>query len=406
MGIDAALAIVGATLLVLGLGAGLIKNRWYVSEPLVALLMGFGLGPLLTDWTSIDPALQLRFLEEAARFTLTIALVDVAMSLPRDYLARAWKPLAVMLGLAMPLMWVASAALAAVVLGMPVALALTVGAVITPTDPVLAGSIVSGKLAEQNLPDPLRRLIAAESGANDALALPLVAFGISLLGNGAGTSWPSWVAHVLLLEVAGGICIGAVAGWLTARVARWAARQPDAEQASLTSIALALAITLLGAVRLLHSDGILAAFVAGLVLSRFLTGELAMQRSIFHETIRRFFELPIFFLVGALLPLAGLAELGWRHLVFAVAILLLRRIPVVWGLRPLIAPIRSATDTWFAGWFGPVGIAAVYYAAMATRQTGDTRIWAIATLIVTASVLAHGITGTELTKRYGHRVTR
>lgn len=403
---NTALAVIGATLLLLGLSAGLIKNRWHVSEPLAALLAGALTSPLLAGWTALEPASQLRLLEEGARFTLTIALVDVAMSLPRTYLSSAWRSLAVMLVVVMPLMWIVSAALALGVLGLPFALAVVQGAVITPTDPVLAGSIVGGRLAEQSVPAPLRRLIAAESGANDALALPLVAFGILLATEHAETGILRWAVDVIVLEVLGGAAIGALAGWLTARGSRWAAAQGSSEHASLTSVALALAITLLGAVRLLHSDGVLAAFVAGLVLSRHLSGELAEQRRLFHETIRRFFELPIFFILGVALPLSDWVAAGWRLWAFAAAVLLLRRLPAVFSTSALIAPIETRRDAGFVGWFGPIGIAALYYAAMTARQTGHTELWTITSLVVTASVAVHGVTGTALTRRYGRLARR
>lgn len=45
-----------------------------------------------------------------------------------------------------------------------------VGGVITPTDPVVSTSVVTGKVAEQNLPERIRYGISAESGANDGLA--------------------------------------------------------------------------------------------------------------------------------------------------------------------------------------------------------------------------------------------
>jgi NhaP-type Na+/H+ or K+/H+ antiporter len=150
-----------------------------------------------------------------------------------------------------------------------------------------------------------------------------------------------------------------------------------------------------------YVDGVLAAFAAGLVLSRFLPGELDEQRSLFHATIRRFFELPVFFILGVVLPFGGWAELGWRAWIFVVAVLFLRRLPAVGIARGFIAPVETARDAWFVGWFGPIGVAALYYAAMAARQTGEHEIWTLTSLVVTASVVAHGVTGTALTERYG-----
>ena len=94
---------------------------------------------------------------------------------------RHWRELLVVLGLGMPVMWLASSTLVYLVLGVPLLLALLIGAVLTPTDPVLSDSIVTGRLANETVPGRLRHAISAESGANDGLALLLMMLPVALL---------------------------------------------------------------------------------------------------------------------------------------------------------------------------------------------------------------------------------
>lgn len=196
------------------------------------------------------------------------------------------------------------------------------------------------------------------------------------LGATEASSLSHWLLEAVVIEILGGIALGAGAGWLTAKALTWAKRQPEAERASLVSAGLALALTLLGAGRLLDSDGILAAFVAGLVVNQSLTGDLEAQKNRFHDTLRRFFELPIFWLLGLVLPWGRwVDELGWAAIGLVVLVLLLRRLPFVWLLSRFIPPVRRRDDAWFVGWFGPIGVAALYYAAVAVDRTGDDRIW-------------------------------
>jgi sodium/hydrogen antiporter len=102
------------------------------------------------------------------------------------------------------------------------------------------------------------------------------------------------------------------------------------------------------------------------------------------------------------LPWEGWLELGWRGLLLVVAVLLLRRLPTVLALRPLLGPLRRRTkDVLFLGWFGPIGAAALYYATFSFRETGIEEAWVVGSLIICASVVVHGLTATPLTKLYG-----
>jgi sodium/hydrogen antiporter len=102
------------------------------------------------------------------------------------------------------------------------------------------------------------------------------------------------------------------------------------------------------------------------------------------------------------LPWEGWLELGWGGLLLVAAVLVLRRLPAVLALRPLLGPLRSkGKDVLFLGWFGPIGAAALYYAAFSYRETGIEAAWTVGSLVICASLLVHGISATPLTKLYG-----
>jgi sodium/hydrogen antiporter len=287
------LAAVGGLLLLLGVVGGLLKERTPISEPLIALLAGVLIGPAalgLLDLAALGN--ETLILEEAVLLTLGIALVGVALRLPVGYASGNWRLLVVLLGILMPLMWIVSGLLVYLILGLPFWVAVLIGAIITPTDPVVASSIVAGGVAERNLPSSLRCAISAESGFNDGLALPFVVLPVLVLTEPPGEVLGHWLTHTVLLEIVGGAVVAAV--------------------------------------------------------------------------------------------------------------LLLRRLPAVLALRPLLGPLRSkGKDVLFLGWFGPIGAAALYYAAFSYRETGIEAAWTVGSLVICASVLVHGITATPLTKLYG-----
>ena len=174
--INVALVLLGGLILAFSLGAGLLhRGVRVVSEPMIALAVGVFVGPL--GMGLFDPAArgdEILLVEQAARLTIAIAVTSIALRLPEDYFRRRVRAMATILGPGMVGMWLASAAVVYVVLDLPVWVALLIGAIVTPTDPVLANSIVTGPLAEQHIPGRVRQFLSAESGANDGGAYPFV----------------------------------------------------------------------------------------------------------------------------------------------------------------------------------------------------------------------------------------
>ena len=397
------LAAVGGLLLLLGVLGGLLKERTPVSEPLIALLAGVLIGPAalgLLDLARLGN--ETVILEEAALVTLGIALVGVALRLPMGYASGNWRLLVVLLGIVMPLMWTVSGLLVYLILGLPFWVSVLIGAIITPTDPVVASSIVAGGVAERNLPAPLRYAISAESGFNDGLALPFVVLPVLVLTEPPGEVLGHWLTHTVLLEIVAGAALAALMGYAAGKTLRWAERKETMEHTSLLTISLALSLTVLGVTELLHLNGVLAAFVAGIVFNFAGSSDAKESQEEIQEAISRFFDLPIFVLLGMALPWREWLELGWGGVLLTAAVLLIRRLPTVLALRPLLGPLRGRTkDVLFLGWFGPVGAAALYYAAFSYRETGIEAAWTVGSLVICASVLVHGISATPLTKLYG-----
>lgn len=389
--------------MLLGMLGGLLKERTPVSEPLIALLAGVLIGPAalgLLDLSGLGN--QTLILQEAALITLGIALVGVALRLPVGYASSNWRLLVVLLGIVMPLMWIASGLLVYLFLGLPFWVSVLIGAIVTPTDPVVASSIVSGGVAERNLPAKLRHAISAESGFNDGLALPFVVLPILVLTQPPGEAISHWLTRTVLLEIVAGAAVAALMGYLAGKTLRWAERKETMERTSLLTISLALSLTVLGVTELLHLNGVLAAFVAGMVFNFAGSSNAKESQEEIQEAISRFFDLPIFVLLGMALPWEGWLKLGWSGLLFVAAVILLRRLPAMLALRPFLGPLRDNTkNVLFLGWFGPVGAAALYYAAFSLRETGIEEVWVVGSLVICASVLVHGVTATPLTKLYG-----
>lgn len=398
-----AIAITSAALLALGLSSGFIKKRLSVSEPLIALLVGLALGPSgsgLLDAADFGLQDPLVLLEYGALITLAVSVMGAALRLPKNYVGEHWRELGCILGAGMLTMALVSGVIAWTLLPVSLLGAALIGATVAPTDPVLADSIVTGKLAEDRLPARMRYSISAESGANDGLAVLLVMLPLLLLEHSPSGAVSAWLTDVVIREVGGGLLLGMTIGIPCGLLLRKSCNHPSAERMSLLTVSIALAFTVLAVSRLLQVSGIIATFTAGIALNQFLCDHEDVRHEHLQEAVSRFFDLPIIILFGAFLPWQAWLDLGAGSVTAAVLILLLRRLPVWLLLWRVLPSLHSRRDALYNGWFGPIGIAALYYALKAHEEHDIALVWPVVSLVVCASIVLHGISATPLTRRY------
>ncbi|WP_282026245.1 cation:proton antiporter [Limimaricola cinnabarinus] len=398
------MAVSALTVVMLGLTSGPMQ-KLPLSRPLLALGVGIAAGPigvgLLRPEEWEEPH---TILKEAARLTLAISVMGVALRVPVRDLLQLRRPLLLLLGPGLLLMWAVSSGLAWLAFGLAPLMALAVGAAITPTDPVVAASIVTGHVAKDKLPRASRSILSAESGANDGLAYLLVLLPLLMMTEGVEAGLARVLSHTIPVGVLLALAIGAVLGGLTAAALRLGDRHGWVEHSSLLGLTVALALLAVAGAHAVGSDGILAAFAAGVAFNALVDRKAEMEDENVQEAVTKLFTLPIFVLAGALLPWSAWLEQGWALLAFALAVLSLRRPLAILLLVPFMGVRRR--DALFFGWFGPVGVAAIYYALHAEETLHDPRIWTMASAVVVISVLLHGVTASPGVLLYGRRKSR
>ena len=395
------LAVMAGTVLVLGVLSREIRlGQGLVSEPMVALLIGIVFGPYVIGVIDLGGIRDGRLvLEQLARVTVALAVAGAALRLPADWLQRNWRDLALLIGVVMPLMWLASSVIVGFVLGASLWWALLLGAIVTPTDPVLASAILTTRRARRYVPERLRNLLSAESGVNDGLAFPLVMLPMLVL-RGETPLVEHLVLVTLLWQVVAATLYGLGVGLAVAWALRYARSSNWTSEASTVTIGFGLSLFILASSKLAGAEGIVAAFAAAAMLNRGVHVEVVRRQAAFREAVGRLFELPGFVFVGAALPFRDWADMGWPLLLACAAILLLRRLPAVALVSPVLRLMPGWRDVAFTGWFGPIGIAALYYALLAERELHDPRPFAVATAVIAASVVAHGISSTQVSRLY------
>ncbi|KAI9339612.1 Sodium/hydrogen exchanger family-domain-containing protein [Obelidium mucronatum] len=390
----------GGFITMFGLVSLIIKDKLYMSEAMVAIIFGVLIGPIVGK--ALDPAHMFgdsvnHVTLEFTRIVVAIQCMACGVDLPGNYLWKEWKSLTMLLGPVMIVKWFITALGIYWIMGLTFLDCLIISACVTPTDPVLANSIVKGKFAEKHVPLNVRLILSAESGANDGLGTPFLLLAIYLQRLPVGQAIGEWSWKVVLYQVVLSVVIGIVAAYFGKRLLKTAERREWIDKESILSFSIALALFLMGFVSLIGSDDILAVFIAGNVLTWDLWFNRKVAASHFQEVIDALLNLAYFIYIGAIVPwssfVSGQDGLDlWRLFLLALWVIVLRRVPVVMGLYPFIPALKDTREAFFAGWFGPIGAGAIFYAHIAVIYFGypATPILPIIFFIVLTSVVVHG----------------
>jgi NhaP-type Na+/H+ or K+/H+ antiporter len=418
---------VGALLFTMVL-AGTLLGRLPLSSAMVYLALGWLLGPDAANVLRPDPYLHSSLLERLAEIALLISLFAVGLQLGVPLRDRRWRLPLRLAFVSMAIMVALVAAIGVWVLGLPVGAAVLLGAVLAPTDPVLASGVQSDPGSD---PDRLGFSLAGEGGLNDGTAFPFVLLGLGLLGiHDMGPGAVRWLSIDLAWATIGGIAIGgalgAAIGWLVVYL-----RSRHDEAVGLDQfLGLGLVAMAYGIAQLVLASGFLAVFAAGLALQRVRERPRSSTRplaavadsgghsyetlathshhasatmrdsvQVFNEQLERLAELALVLMVGAMLAYAKPLPAVWWFV--PLLLLVLRPLSVV---ASTLGERVTVPQFAMIGWFGIRGIGSVFYLLLALRygvegNIADTLV-SLTLWTVAASIIAHGLTAQPLMHLY------
>ncbi|TVY29783.1 Na(+)/H(+) antiporter [Lachnellula hyalina] len=375
-------SVLGGFITLYGLVSYLFKEKFYLSESLISLLAGVIFSPHATnfvrplDYTNNSQASLNAVTLYFTRLVLGVQLVLAGVQLPSRYLQKEWKSLALLVGPVMTLMWLASSLLVwGLVPGISFLQALAIGACVTPTDPVLSNSIVKGKFADKNVPPGLQKIVVAESGANDGLGYPFLFFALYLIKytseggagqhGGARTAMGLWFGETWGYTIILSVIYGATVGWIAKELLHWAEEKRFIDRESFLVFAITLALFIVGTCGMIGSDDVLACFIAGNAFTWDDWFRLETEDDALQPTIDMLLNLSIFMWFGAICPWSMFLHNSvipiYRLIFLGILILLFRRLPVVFAFHKLIHQIEDTRQAIFVGFFGPIGVSAVFY---------------------------------------------
>jgi len=392
-------------LLVLGLAAfGVVLlphvlSRRPLSYPIIFVAAGALLFSLPLGLTQPDPIEYSEAAETLTEIGVITALMGAGLALNRAPGWKTWGSTIRLLSITMPLTIAAVAALGWWALGLTPAAAILLGAVLAPTDPVLASDVqVPAPDSDDTDDDEVRFALTSEAGLNDGLAFPFTNLAILIAINGAALS--GWLGEFLLVEVAYKVTIGVIGGLVVGRALAWAIFSRRSPLPGIRDGMIALAATLFAyaGTEILGGYGFLAVFVAAVVIRNQERKHSYLEvMHQFSDQIERFLSAIVLILFGGALASGILGYLDWRGVVVAVVIVLVvRPLAGIAGLARSPMPGRERAAIAF---FGIRGVGSFYYLAYASNQVDFLQVeqlWAVTALVVVISVVIHGMTATPV----------
>lgn len=401
------LAVLGVALLV-GVLALTHEGERAFSASVVYLALG-AIGAValsLLDVKPLDPEADDVLVARLTELALVVAVFSAGLTIERRVSRHSWVSIATLLLVVMPLTILAVAGFGVWAMGLSFSAALLLGAVIAPTDPVLAGDVGLSEPGGEVLGEP-RLSLHTEAGFNDGLASPFVVLGLFVATDG-GTDWfGEWFVADLLYAAGAGIVVGALFG------AGAAALLTRARARGLLSprldglLGIALALILYGATEAIGEYGLLAVFAAGFTFRRY-EFDHDIHGGVHHgtEAAGKTLEFIVLLMLGTMLTLDGLSAPGvWGWVLAPVLLVVIRPLLVLSTIR------RDAMDRGsrlFLSFFGVRGVAALFYAAVVVKADvvsgAEQRVIVWTTVVcVVCSIVVHGLSATPLTRRWLER---
>ena len=422
--------LVGGLLLARGLTATMLQ-RLPVTPAIIYLVVGLLVGPTVLNVFHFNPLKESALLEVLTEVVVLISLFSAGVKMPVPVSLARWRTPILLATVSMAISVGMVAAFAYYLLGLPLGAGILLGAILAPTDPVLATDV---QIRHPGDRDQLRFTLTCEAGMNDGSAFPFVMLGMGLLGlHELGEFGLRWALVDVLWATVAGIAIGVISGAALAHLGRKLRGNPPRHNLMDDFLGLGLIGVVYGLSVLVEAWGFLAVFFAAVALrqtelkladrdnpDRPQTERIEPDAAnaspdsepaptvsggslIFKEHLERLSELVLILLVGGTL---FLDSWSWRGVGLALFLFMVARpVSVLTGLLGTRAtwPIRG-----MVGWFGVRGIGSLYYLMFAIQHglPEDLALELIQlTLIAVAlSILVHGISVKPLMSRFlAHR---
>jgi len=356
-----------------------------------------------------DPRTNPTYTLHLTELVVIISIMGTAIKIDRPFNWKGWRSPIRLVTVALAGCIGVAALLGYAFFSMDVASALLLGAVLAPTDPVLASDVQVGPPNEK-IRFETKFALTAEAGINDGLALPFVLLAITLSHmayRGEGSIW-EWATYEVIVRMAIGLVTGYVIGRLLGYLVFTMGDKFDMNEARDGFVALSLTLMVYGLTELVHGYGFIAVFVAGLTLRHFESGHKYHDKlHAFADQTERIMVAIVLILFGGSLLSGVLDGLTWRMVMFSILVLFVVR-PLTSFLSLKSCNLHSQ-EKWVISFFGIRGMGSIYYLSYALKEAEfpfANQLWTIVSFTILLSIIVHGLTAGTVMKRMEARFAK
>lgn len=389
------LAILGFSILMMAWLPNLLVGK-PLTHTILFIIFGIFIYSLPLNIPEVDYIENGDFIVRLTELSVIVSLMGTGLKLDTPMSWRNWKGPFLLILIAMIFSIASLVIVGKFILGFSLAGAVLLGAVLAPTDPVLAGDVQVGPPNEGG-EDNVRFSLTAEAGLNDGMAFPFTWLAI-MMANNAENLWSNWFLEKLLYKVFAGILLGALFGRILAYLLFSLPNKIRFPKTTDGFVAFAATLFIYGVTELLHGYGFLAVFFTGLMVSRYEKEHVHnKEMHDFMDQVERITMVLLVIPLGGILAKELFDEVTWLDLLVVFLFLfILRPLGGILSLIPVKIPWKEKLAISF---FGIRGIGSFYYLAFAYENATfkeHSDLWRIVSLIVLCSIFIHGFTATPI----------
>lgn len=381
-----------------------IMSKFHISYSIFYLALGVLLYSLPIDLPWPDPLWKQNFTVHLTELVIIISLMGTGLKIDHPFNFKEWRNPFRLITITMLLCIAIIAFLAWWALGFDPASAVLLGAVLAPTDPVLAADVQVGPPNEEKN-DQVRFSLTAEAGLNDGMAFPFTWLAVAIaLGSQTGDGWLlDWVWKDLIYRIVAGVAIGFLLGKALAYLLFYLPEKKNFTNTRDGFVAISTTLFVYGLTELAHGYGFVAVFVTAITLRSYESkNEYHKELHSFTDQIERILLVVLLILFGGSLIAGILDSLNWGMALLGLAFLFLIR-PVT-GLLGLGGSRLSYKQRMAISFFGIRGIGSFFYLSFGLSKAEFVQkeeIWSLVAFIVLVSIIVHGVSASYIMNRLG-----
>ncbi|KAG5859964.1 Na+/H+ antiporter [Encephalitozoon hellem] len=365
-----------------------VKNNLFLSESLISVLAGIVLGHHGLNVFNTNYAYSKIMMYNFSRIVLCIQTMSVATSLPKNYVLVKWQSIFFLVIVVGIIKCSFSFGLVYLFTNYNKSMSWSLASCLTPTDPILSSSIIHGKLAMKMVPERIRLLLAAESGINDGMGIFLLFLGLDLLENGLGKGIYPFVVNNILVRVLLSAAIGLSVGILSRQGLKYCYTRRLVGVESFLAHGIILAVFSMALMEFIGGSELICIFFAGIMFSFDEWFVLETKNSNLQEITDTILSTSFFLFFGSRIDFR---RFTLSNAIISLVIIFIRRPVICCLMYRQIPELKSRREALFIGWFGPIGVGALYYALL-TDKIQETLTIDFVSCTVFLSVMIHGLT--------------